>query len=82
MLAGGFSMTILALCLSLTFWETANMASEVIILFVAGIGLGAVWQSVFLTAQASSDVKSKYTYTYIYPSILILVSFYNNRLID
>ncbi|KAI8055339.1 major facilitator superfamily domain-containing protein [Syncephalis plumigaleata] len=56
-LAGGFSIVVLALGLSLTFWETAKMASEVVILLIAGIGLGTVWQSVFLTAQASSDVK-------------------------
>ncbi|KAI9598133.1 major facilitator superfamily domain-containing protein [Syncephalis fuscata] len=56
-LASGFTLTIIALGLGVTFWETSHLAAEVIILMVAGAGLGAVWQTVFLSAQASSQNK-------------------------
>ncbi|KAI9597476.1 major facilitator superfamily domain-containing protein [Syncephalis fuscata] len=52
-IAGGFAIVATTLGLTLTFWEMPEMASEMIILVVAGIGLGMLGQPIFLAAQAS-----------------------------
>ncbi|RKP07500.1 major facilitator superfamily domain-containing protein [Thamnocephalis sphaerospora] len=49
----GFLLTILSLGLCLTFWEEEKRVTETVILALLGAGLGSVWQSVYMTAQAS-----------------------------
>ncbi|RKP07503.1 major facilitator superfamily domain-containing protein [Thamnocephalis sphaerospora] len=55
--AGGFAITIVSLGLSLTFWEEENLAAEIVIMCVAGLGLGPLWQSAYLAAQVSAQKK-------------------------
>ncbi|KAI9598140.1 major facilitator superfamily domain-containing protein [Syncephalis fuscata] len=55
--SAGFACTAIAFGLSLTFQSTGNTGVETVILCVAGLGMGALWQSAYLSAQVSAEPK-------------------------
>jgi hypothetical protein len=60
----GFICTLTSLGLGLTFKEEEKLVAEIFILLLAGLGLGLIWQSVYMAAQASCKLSGK-TVTYM-----------------
>ncbi|RKP07501.1 major facilitator superfamily domain-containing protein, partial [Thamnocephalis sphaerospora] len=66
----GLAITAISFGLTVLFTEVERTAVEVVVLCVAGLGLGTLWQGVFIAAQASADKPDV-------PVATMLASFFN-----